>query len=359
MFKFVLCLAGLCCVWAAGCAPIVPSPTPQPQTPATAVAALAASLTPTQKPTTATVVPMDTPMPTSRPSDTPTIWPTQTITVNPQAALTEQVFALRDTQIASFNTTCGDNVQNDISLSPDGDWLAISCGYNRDQILEIVSKDGKQLILQYKEYLDDVSKEDIPIGALYPRYWVDGDYLYFSSSEGFSGGGFCRFRWEGGQGLYRINLNTGTVSTTLPPLEGAAGYSIAFSPNGRWLAYYRSGYPTIQDIKTGNKITINIESGLIGDFTWSPDGSELAFATCEPVPNSDDVNKSSIQVYSLITHTSKTILEVEANPLHLFGNKNMLLQIANSESFDYRKATKWFYDWFTEQIFMVPPTLSP
>jgi WD40 repeat protein len=290
-------------------------------------------------------------------STTPTIRPTSsfTITTNPQSAQTKQAHERFQTQIANFTETCNGIIQNEVSLSPNGNWLAISCGYDHDQTLKIVSLDGRQWILNYKDYLPEEDREFLPIGALYPRYWVGEYYLYFVVSIGYSGGGSCRFYPAGGEGLYRIDLITGAVSTTLPPLHGASSYNIAFSPDGTKLAYNRTDRPTILDLITGDVTFINTEVGSFGDFTWSPDGSELAYATCEIKDVTGEVKKGSIKIYSLATHTLKTILEIEGNTLHLFGNIDMVMKIANDETYDYSKATRWYYDWTSEQIVIGTP----
>ena len=217
---------------------------------------------------TSTVKPTRAPTSLPSPSSTPTVvQPINTPTPDEQAMLTEQAIALEQTQIASFPPTCDDANTYYIPISPKGNWLAVSCGYKRDQTLQVYSKTGKKWVVQFKDY---VSKEFIrdgqtPMGALYPVHWTNDEmYLYFRSAIGFSGGGTC-FYGGFGQGLYRLNLENGAVSATLSPLIGPDQYLISFSPNGRWLAY-NTGVPTIFNLQTGEKIVLQEGKNRVGDF---------------------------------------------------------------------------------------------
>lgn len=92
-------------------------------------------------------------------------------------------------------------------------------------------------------------------GGLYPRHWTDDEkYLYFSSYIGWEGGGTC-FYGFGDAGLYRINLNDGTIATVLPTSPSGYGYEITFAPGGRRLAYTYA-HLVILDLKTGEESTL-------------------------------------------------------------------------------------------------------
>ncbi len=298
---------------------------------------------------------------TRKPTSTPL--PSQTATISlpietpgPQSILTEQVLPLNETQIASFSSAC-DDPNKSTSLSPKGNWLAVSCGYKRDQTLQIYSKTGKKWEVQFKDY---IAKEFITgdfgvPGNLYPVQWTSDEmYLYFTSAIGFSGGGTC-FYGGNGQGLYRLNLGNGTVAAALPPLKGAADYIISFSPDGRWLAY-TAGIPTILNLHTGIEIALQGRESA-GDFTWSPDSSNLAYSACQTSEDFMKIKKSSIRIFSLDIHQSKTILEIDSGFLRIdSGNGNRMLKIYDAyiNHPDYL-----FFDWSTEQLITPAPTTTP
>lgn len=100
---------------------------------------------------------------TTEPTHTPTmIRPTKAMRIDPKVTMTAQAIELRKTQIANYPVICDDVHRNDMSLSPYGSWLAISCGYSHDQTLEIYRKTGRQWELQFKDYL---AKEFVHDGA--------------------------------------------------------------------------------------------------------------------------------------------------------------------------------------------------
>lgn len=45
----------------------------------------------------------------------------------------------------------------------------------------------------------------------------------------------------------------------------------------------------------------------VGDLTWSPDGKELAYSTCQTTADFYDVKESSVRIYSLETDSVRTI----------------------------------------------------
>ena len=147
-------------------------------------------------------------------------------------------------------------------------------------------------------------------GSLYPDHWSGDDrYLYFGFYNGADIVGICYYG-SYYLGLYRIDVNTGVVSATLPPLtKWWESYEITFSPDGDKLAY-SSGDPMILDLRTGEITAINDVYGDVGNLTWSPDSSQLAFATCG-TPDGITINNSTVEIYSLETHKSMTVLDLD------------------------------------------------
>jgi WD40 repeat protein len=273
----------------------------------------------------------------------------------------DQAFELTATQIANFPVTCDDINQFYTLQSPDGNWLAVNCGYSSNQSLEVVSKEGRRWILQYKDFLakDLIYNGEPGPGGLYPEHWTgDEKYLYFTARLGISGGGPCFYGWNA-DGLYRINVEDGTVTTTLNvvPSSGAF-YDIAFSADGRNFAYeYDYDHLAIVDLKTGEAFTIESGEDEVGNLTWSTDGSQLAYGICHDNQDHTATAKSSIRVYSVETHTSRTILDVEHNLLRIESqNGDQVLKIANYDLQGPNETEYLFFDWSSAQLSTATPS---
>ena len=197
-----------------------------------------------------------TPTASRRPSYTPTLRrPTKTWLENIQATRTAETPLPTNTPIANFPVICGQYFyQYDTSISPDGNWLAISCGHESNQTLEIASKDGKRWTLYFKDYLSAEKIDQYGTAGIFnPVHWtIDEAYLYFTENSPFDGGGSACFYGPRIIDLYRINLNTGMVSAIL-----TGTYHFAFSPGGLWLAYI-ANRPIILNLRTGEKLTIEV-----------------------------------------------------------------------------------------------------
>jgi Tol biopolymer transport system component len=278
---------------------------------------------------------------TLEPSDTPTL-PAPTDEVL-QPDPTEQAYNAQSTKVAEFPATCkletGENF-----ISPDGNWMATECsahkkGYN----LEIVNKEGKHWTVQARNYGSGSLNS---LSGLSPEHWSkDGEYLYFASYAGGSGGGYTCFYDFGADGLYRIRLNDGTVSPVLP-----AGNDFAFSPTRRRLAY-GLGNLIIRDLQTGAEASINTGDSVFGPFFWSPDGSELVYATCES-DNNDALKKSAVKIFSIRQDASRTILEVGNTHLTVAGwDANNIIKV-------YSEYEDLFFDMKSGQ-WMITPTPTP
>ncbi len=342
---FPLCIFLISC---AGPANVLPTPvvtqipeklTTEIKAPANALATLIPSSTftgqPTRKPTSA-----------PRVSDTPAIvQPTITDSFPPKNT---------STQIASFPAACDHSILHKKSLSPKGNWLAVTCGENWSLTLKIISKAGEQWQILYKNYLPPNMSGDRPSGQLDLVYWTsDEAYLYITSHIGFDGGGTCLYQ-QGDSGLYRLNLKTGALSATLPWREPEQGYEIAFSPDGSKLAYY-ADRPTILDLQTGAKTVFYPGDRVVGDMIWSPDGKKLAYSTCQITQNG--VGKSSIQIYSLDRNVPKTIYETDDVMLRIdLRNGNTQLKISGRND-RTDEIGSLFFDWPTELL--IEATLTP
>lgn len=301
------------------------------------------------------------PTKTPRPSSTLTVQkPTETPDVTSDESMTEQAYEQTSTQIASFPTSCDQFYFDDVLISPNGTWMAVQCGYKTNQTLEIDSKVGKQWVLNFKDFLpaDDIRNGFSPMGGLYPKHWTGDDaFLYFTSYIAFDAGGTCVYG-SNASGLYRINVNIGTVSTILSTKSPLDGYEVAFSPGGGKLAYL-ADRPAILDFRTGEKITIDPGEGVAGNLAWSPDGSELAFAVCIRSENFYSIKKSGIKIFSLKTRELRTIIEEGKSFLSIDkADENQQLKIARSDD-QTGKTDYYYFDWPTGRLFKPTPTLQP
>lgn len=267
-------------------------------------------------------------------TEEPSAIPLPTETIEPASA--EQAENAKSTKIAEFSVTCLENYGS--VLSPNEIWLAIFCLGNGKTInLEILNKEGKGWLLKFTDYFEETVS-----GELRAQHWSnDGEYLYFSPALGLSGGGSPCLISFGLQGLYRIKLNDGNVATVLPPYQG---YFFAFSPTDRRLAYQGNGNLMIRDLQTGDETNTG-ESGLTDHPVWSEDGKELFYPTCkenwDTIPA--EIQKSAIKMFSVVSNTSKIIIEREKTFLSIINvDTNGIITIgSNDESYRY---TEIYFD---------------
>jgi DNA-binding winged helix-turn-helix (wHTH) protein/Tol biopolymer transport system component len=160
---------------------------------------------------------------------------------------------------AARQITSGELAMLSVAESPDGRIL----GKTRDGKLWIFNPDGTQRTLLF-----DKSYVETPTAC----------------------GRFVLFVFDGDDSTDVIRLETnGTNPTTLA--TGDVGWSVACSPDGRYVFYNRVGPPqTIWRIPIDGgpsaKVADVLEDGMVGNLTVSPDGTLLAYPFDEyhPVP---------------------------------------------------------------------------
>jgi dipeptidyl aminopeptidase/acylaminoacyl peptidase len=206
---------------------------------------------------------------------------------------------------------------------------------------------------------DYVVNGETGLGSLYPVHWTSDDtYLYFTPFLGFSGGGTCFYYHSRVQGLYRINVNSGFISAVLRTTAKPALYEIAFSPVGAKVAYY-GDHLTILDLRTGETTEIDTGGRQVGNLTWSPDGANLAFGTCQATEDYDSIVKSDIKVHLLQSKDVNTIMEVNKSILRIVEwDASFRLKLINSDEHtgDDRQL---YYDWISGIVTTPTPTLQP
>lgn len=241
------------------------------------------------------------------------------------------------TQSAEFAIQCANPGQSQ-SISPDKNWLAVSCGEDNPD-LEIVSlNSGKRWMLSFTDY---IWNPETP-GGLYPQVWSgDSQYLYFTSAIAMGGGGGC-FYGTGPQGLYRMNVSSGVVSAVLPMSKMIQQYTFAISPTGRRLAYKGLDNPVILDLQSGDETTLKVGKDIIGDFTWSPDGLELAYSVCQENADDSQVHWSAIKLFSVEENDSRTLLALDNHFLTIYRWHENTLEVNQRNEETYETTTLLF-----------------
>lgn len=250
----------------------------------------------------------------SMPSPSTTLDPTQQArrsTFQTKTAETKQRQQMWDdeaTQAAQFPDTCGYSTfnafMNSSEISPDGNWMALDCHKKHTMIVQ--NKQGIRWDLTFTDFLSPDSPEGMP-GGLDQKFWSpEGEYLYFAIWLGYSGGGNECFPQQsrGDYGLFRLSLKTGSWVTLIPSTDAFPGYGIEFSPTGRRYAVTINGI-MINDLKTGEVANVDV-SGVIQGFSWSPDGTHLAYsvASC----GEEFLESSSVYVWDALTGQTQMLI---------------------------------------------------
>jgi len=256
------------------------------------------------------------PTPTSTPNfftPTATLNPTQQIWLSTaiviketQQALDKQTREKTGKEIDQFPVGCEDSYSFDVS--PDTKWLATGCGGKYKSSLVVENKEGIKWVLEFKDFLHPSFEDGTP-GGLGVVFWdPTGEYLYFTASVGWSGGGdFCFPRSGGTLGLFRLNLKTGWWTTLIDRTNRFPGDKIRFSSTGKRYAVDINGI-TITDLQIGKVIQIDV--GGIMDLIWSPDGTKLTYSTAR-CNKEGFVIDSSLYIWDALKNESRLILRVE------------------------------------------------
>jgi hypothetical protein len=251
------------------------------ETPATLIAT-PTPLLPTTSPTQ-----LETPQPTRtrKPTYTPPplISPEYSEPTIPPATISAE-----KTAKAASKNMCDEPSEYDIaSLSPDEQWIALQCGASRKSAdhTNVFRLDGTAFwkISFYETYGKLFEMQD---GRMMLYHWSnDNQFAYFIPSfcclDVPQSDFFNYFRISAA--LYRLDLTTGKVTTTLAPSTSdlTSGYAFAFSPNDKYLVYRKNAYQlSIYALKTGEIENIDLKNKwLYGGFAWATDSNKLAFVT--------------------------------------------------------------------------------
>jgi hypothetical protein len=118
------------------------------------------------------------------------------------------------------------------------------------------------------------------------QWTQDGKYLYLVQTGGIiglggGGGTYLPGYFRDNNALYRLNLYDGEIKSVLPYSEKE--YAFSLSPNDTYLAYTEFGSTPVHLQNMNNEsektFTLNNSYVLTGDFVWTPDSSNLIFAS--------------------------------------------------------------------------------
>lgn len=162
-----------------------------------------------------------------------------------------------------------------ISLAPAGDWAAVDCHEARARFT-VLRRDGPRWLIG-----------DEPLAASFTLtrsalFWSpDGRYLFFDQEVVRADTAPTGFAQVGS--VERLTLATGDRVPILVSVNDVAAYSVAFDPNGAWLAWLLADSPqriNVVDLNTyaTHKIDLNTGLAVAGDLLWSPEGDRLALA---------------------------------------------------------------------------------
>lgn len=284
-------------------------------------------------------------------SPTPTHPPTATSQVFPFATMTEQAYQYEQTEMAKFPVKC--NNPQKYLFSPDHNWLAWACPYaykDGNQTLEIADITGNEWILQSRDYYTDEFRTDFfeffPYGemGIAPVNWSkDGKALYFATRIATDADGPCFFGF-GDNGLYKIDIQTGKISTILPPPSSHSryGYQYAFSPDGKWLVY---GIDQTNILNLLTNEVYPIENGKPRRFTWSQDSSRVVYI----------LGDSNLTLYSAETKEISTLISEEGWCLNVFPYEDRIrIDLINENDWTTRE-DEYTYGWATGIIIQKTP----
>jgi WD40 repeat protein len=247
------------------------------------------------------VNPNRTPRPQRNPIPTMTLDPTQ-----------EAMAAL----IVQFPVTC-DNFTYSTSLSPNKEWLATSCETEINQKMIVQNSSGESWELNILDYIGTftpVGEFNIIPGQIVPASWSpDGKYLYFSTYFTGGCGGNVRFCYTLGNalGLFRLDLETRDVVTLIDP-EDSIQYLVDFSPTGEYYSISHAGI-TIIDTTTFAKTRISDTDTF--SVAWSPDGRYLAYATALCGEDEITAEESALSIYDTMTGEEIPVLSLDGKML--------------------------------------------
>ena len=233
----------------------------------------------------------------------------------PPAESTQVVF---QTEVAKFPRLCPNDTPHfsdrTESFSPDGLWLGELCLSSEHKDLVLTFSNKKTQVMWNMFYHDYIPDVDFADGGMRVVHWSsDSRYAYFYTTLGGSVGECFYEGYDTGEGLFRLDLQTGQTKEMLPLFnENSVWYGFSFSPTDRWLVYgIRTLDLVIVDIITGESINVTHEKDFSqgGGYVWSPDGLRFVYSTVKSLPNNVGREGYTLRLVDVQTGTERILLE--------------------------------------------------
>jgi hypothetical protein len=235
-------------------------------------------------------------LPTTSP--TPTVYylfgftPTWTATMpTPDLAILATIQSDRDryatqdaAKLEAAEEICGNDgyfpgLSTEIRSSPDGNWTVITCRIASALVTKVARSD-RQIVWQIPWEQVFPWTKDVPDGTLLPVHWSRNGRSVFLESY------VCCYDWFSNEGyfyndtdLYKLDLGNGDFKMLL---DDKGSYSIAFSPDDRFLIYSRyrqTGRIDLLELATGLDRILRLSDRYVdvGMFRWTADSRQVVF----------------------------------------------------------------------------------
>jgi hypothetical protein len=277
--------------------------------------------------------------------------PTQTATIEYFATWTKEAEISFNTKIEDILVKCVNF--DDAILSPNHKWLAFVCSDTAFSTLVIANNSDQRWVLKFQDfwYKEAIENDYTLDGTLYPLFWsMDETFLYFGPHYAYDPSSACEYAF-GISGLYRINVETGEITTILSPLYN---WIYSASPDGQWLVI-SSDKLYLLNRYTWEKYPINLD-GNLNSVNWSQDNSKIVFSSCKWIKDKNPW--LDISTISLFTIESKTLQRLVINEgrfldISALGDQLMIEGIGEGNG---NNGNNYLYDWSTGKLIEVTPS---
>ncbi len=232
-------------------------------------------------------------------------------------------------------------------VSPDGNWIAVPCfdvlsiSDPSEEFAHVSVKQvaGNQVWNIYTKNLEAYPNVKIPLGNgeyqeqlgfLYVYHWHNTSRYVFLAKDFATDG--PPYHTHDGYALYRLDTQTGRVSTWLQRTGHA--YSFAFSPDDHYLAYSSNidgNLLHINDLQIEKTSTLTIPGQFLwaANFSWSPDGQKMIFATLHENWCCDRSSNISLLLFDAVNNKITTLFSHDLrllSPLGWTSDTQILIQ---------------------------------
>lgn len=281
------------------------------------------------------------PTATRRPSSIPLLTKTPDLTTTATYQENATAWSAEQTKIAQYPRICkSTNSYVPPKYSPDALWLEEFCFSADDKTPILVLSNKETQVLWKLFYRDFIVNMNDGNGIGVVHWSLDKTTAYFTSFPTLDVR-ICSIGTNSqyfGKGLFRIDLNTGTIATILPLREDARNYGFSFSPTGRRLIYQvHTSDLIILDIQTGESVSVDPvgKYQFGGGYLWSSNGIELIYSTVLYNENFEPISYS-LRLVDAQTGIERILLDSSKNCLiaRSWSDNNILTIESEDENND-------------------------